>query len=183
MTAGTLLLGVAVAAGPVQADTSPQIAIDRDGQAYTVSARFVVPQAPAVVLDVLTDYAGIADFLPDITRSVVRSQEGDRTVVEQEAVSRVLLFSKTVHLRLAIHESADGLRFHDELGTSFRRYEGGWHVAATPGGGSAITYRLVAQPTFGVPGFLLRRVLSRDAGEMIDALRAEMAARGTGVGR
>ena len=36
---------------------------------------------------------------------------------------------------------------------------------------------LTAQPSFEVPQFLLKRLLKRDSGEMIDGLRREIAAR------
>lgn len=40
-----------------------------------------------------------------------------------------------------------------------------------------VTYELTAQPTFDVPEFLLKRVLKRDAAEMIERLQREIAAR------
>lgn len=171
--AAWLVLAVAV---PAEADAPPQIVIGRQGGAYTVTARFEVPHLPGHVLNVLTDYAGIPEFVPDITRSVVRSRQGARSVVEQDAVSRVMLFSKTVHLRLAIDESPDALTFRDLLGTSFTRYEGRWQLVPVDAG-TLVTYELIAQPSFSVPGFLIRRLLARDADEMIDRLRDEMHAR------
>jgi hypothetical protein len=38
-------------------------------------------------------------------------------------------------------------------------------------------YTLTAQPSFDVPEFILKRLLTRDSGEMIEGLRREMAAR------
>ncbi len=173
-----LLLTVPAAIAAAATGEPPDVAIDRDGDAYTVTAQFVVPQAPEVVLEVLSDFEGIPRFVPDIERSVVVERNGRTRVVEQEAVSHALLFSKRVHLQLVVEESPDGLDFRDRLGKSFRRYEGQWRL--TPcAAGTMVLYRLVADPSFSVPPFLVRRVLSRDAGSMIDSLRAEMAVRAT----
>ena len=63
-------------------------------------ARFLVDQPPSVVLAVLTDYEHIPRFMPDVRTSIVRSEAIGRAVVEQEAVSGVMMFSKRVHLVL-----------------------------------------------------------------------------------
>ena len=96
--------------------------------------------------------------------------------VEQEAVSRYLLFSKRVHLVLEVNEGAEVIEFRDLCNTSFKRYEGAWTIAAS-GQETELRYVLTAQPAFGVPGFILRKLLDRDAREMIDALRAEISTR------
>ena len=43
--------------------------------------------------------------------------------------------------------------------------------------GTDLIYELTAKPAFNVPGMVLRRLLDRDAREMIDGLRAEIALR------
>ncbi len=178
LTAIAVALSVPAALAAAATGEPPDVTIDRDGEAYTVSAQFVVPQPPDVVLEVLTDFEGIPRFVPDIARSVVVEQNGTTRVVEQEAVSHAMMFSKRVHLQLVVEEAPDGLTFRDRLGRSFRRYEGQWRL--TPcASGTLVLYRLVADPSFSVPSFVIRRVLSRDAGTMIEGLRAEMATRAT----
>jgi hypothetical protein len=44
-------------------------------------------------------------------------------------------------------------------------------------GGTAVEYILTAQPSFDVPEFILKRLLKRDAGRMIEGLAREMASR------
>jgi hypothetical protein len=43
--------------------------------------------------------------------------------------------------------------------------------------GSTIAYRLGAKPMFEVPGFVLKRLLKRDASDLIDRLKAEIKSR------
>ena len=64
--------------------------------------------------------------------------------------------------------------FRDRCGQSFERYEGAWSMSDT-GAHTRVTYRLTAKPAFDVPGWLLSRLLKRDAAEMIERLRSEIA--------
>ena len=144
---------------------------------YTVMARFLVDQPPSVALTVLTDYEQIPRFMPGVRTSIVRERGAGRAVVEQEAVSGMMMFSKRVHLVLEIEEQPDALTFRDRCGRSFVRYEGAWRLSHQDGR-TAITYELTAEPSFDVPGFLLKRLLRRDSGQMIAHLRREIAAQG-----
>lgn len=169
-----LLPGAAPAAGEPAGGAG--VAVREAAGLYTITARFEVPQGPAVALAVLTDYEQIPRFMPDVRRSLVLERAPGRVVVEQEAIARMMMFSRRIHLRLEVEEDAHGLRFRDASGTSFTHYEGRWCVAAL-GSGTAITYELTARPGFDVPGFLLSRLLKRDAVQMIQRLRAEVARR------
>jgi hypothetical protein len=125
---------------------------------------------------VLTDYDNIARFMPDVrTSRVVERQEGS-VRVEQEAVSRFLLFSKRVHLVLDVEESADGIRFRNRCPESFELYEGSWTIRPTAGG-TEVSYELSARPAFSVPGPVIHKPLTRDSTIMIGRLRAEIGAR------
>jgi len=164
---------VAAAADPAP---SPQVSVREDRGAYAVAARFEVPQPPAIVLAVLSDYEQIPRFMPDVRTSVVVERAAGRQVVEQEAVSKFMMFSKQVHLVLDVTEGENTLRFVDRCGKSFKSYEGAWH--ATPKGtGTVVTYELTARPGFDVPEFILKRLLKRDSGVMINRLRSEFATR------
>jgi hypothetical protein len=87
-----------------------------------------------------------------------------------------MMFSKRMHLVLEVHEATGVIRFRDRCGTSFTQYEGSWRITAQDGR-TAIAYELKADPSFDVPGFLLKRLLKRDAGQMIEHLQTEMTAR------
>lgn len=162
------------AAQPAAGQEPPVVVREADG-VYTVTARFSVPQPRDVALAVLTDYEEIPRFMPHVTSSVVRGRFEGGAIVEQEAVSRLMMFSRRVHLLLEVEEADDALRFRDASGRSFARYAGAWQFVEHEGG-TTITYELLAEPSFDVPEFLLVRLLRRDAARMIQRLRAEMAA-------
>jgi ribosome-associated toxin RatA of RatAB toxin-antitoxin module len=143
---------------------------------YTVTARFLVDQSVSTALTVLTDYENIPRFLPDVRTSVVLERGSGWTVVEQEAVSALMMFSKRVHLVLEIEEQPDALVFRDRCGRSFGRYEGSWRLTRQSGQ-TAIVYELIAEPSFDVPGWMLKRLLRRDSAQMIERLQREIAVR------
>jgi hypothetical protein len=61
------------------------------------------------------------------------------------------------------------------------KYEGTWRLVPE-NGGTEIHYTLTAQPAFDVPEFILKRLLKRDAGRMIENLAREMSSRAHGRG-
>ena len=156
--------------------SQPDVTVREERGLYSVTARFQVPQTSALALAVLTDYEQIPRFMPGVETSLVLERAAGRAVVEQEAVSRLMFFSKRVHLILEITEAVDTLTFRDRSGTSFTSYEGTWRLCEE-NGHTQILYELTARPSFEVPQFLLKRLLRRDAGQMIDGLRREIAAR------
>ena len=156
------------------------LTVHEDRGVYTVVARFFVDQPPSAALAVLADYDQISRFMPGVRSSVVLERAAGHAVVEQEAVSSVMLFSKRVHLVLEIDEQPDALVFRDRCGRSFARYEGAWRVSPA-NGRTAIAYELTAEPSFDVPGFMLKRLLRRDSTAMIERLQREIAGRGASV--
>jgi len=162
------------AAAKSQSDV-PVTVSESDG-IYSVAAAFVVPQPASVVVAALTDYSQIPTFMPEVRRSDVLERSDEYTVVEQEAVARFMMFSRRVHLVLEVREARGTIRFRDRCGKSFARYEGTWTLAEHAGR-THVIYQLSAQPSFEVPEFLLKRLLKRDAGDMIERLKAEIVAR------
>jgi ribosome-associated toxin RatA of RatAB toxin-antitoxin module len=166
----------AAAALPATAASDAQVTVREDGGVYTVAAAFVVPEPVSAAMAVLTDYEQIPRFMPAVRTSNVLERGEGLTVVEQEAVARLMMFSKRIYLVLEIHETSGTIRFRDRCGKSFARYEGAWTIAERDGG-AAIAYELTATPSFDVPEFLLKRLLKRDAAQMIERLQTEIAVR------
>jgi ribosome-associated toxin RatA of RatAB toxin-antitoxin module len=176
LLAAVTVVTYTVTAAAAQAST---VAVRTAGDGvYAISARFTVPEPAAVVQAVLTDYPNIPRFMPSVRTSRVLEQTDDHVRLEQEAVSKFMMFSRTVHLVLHVAEADGSIRFRDGCHRSFVVYEGSWTI--TPEGtGTELVYELTAKPAFSVPGMVLRRLLERDSREMIDGLRAEITARGS----
>jgi carbon monoxide dehydrogenase subunit G len=170
-----LVFGIGSLAGADQTtDPAPRVREERG--IYVVSAEFTVPASAAAALATLTDYENIPRFMPAVkTSTVVKRGEGF-AIVEQEAVATFMLFSKRIHLALDVREDSGTVRFTDRCGRSFERYEGAWTVREM-NGRTTIAYHLTAKPSFEVPAFLLKRLLKRDALQMIGHLQTEIASR------
>jgi len=171
------LLAAIAAVGAGAAESQPaSVTVHEDGGVYRVAASFVTPQSSAVAHDVLTDYEAIPRFMPDVRSSRIVERGAASIVVEQEAVARVLFFSKRIHLVLEVRSEPGLIRFRDRCGQSFTSYQGVWTLSERDGH-AHVTYELLARPAFDVPEFLLTRLLERDADRMIRRLQAEIAAR------
>jgi uncharacterized membrane protein len=181
MFSRTLLTGVAAVAVTLAATTAaaqePVTSVHEAGGEYVVSATFTVPGSPGTAREVLTDYANIPRFMPNVRSSAVVNRQDGRVRVEQDAEPQFMWFSRKIHLVLDVDEGANVIRFRDTSGTSFAHYDGSWAIAAQHGE-TRLTYSLVARPAFSVPGFVLKKLLKRDAVTMVGRLQAEIGARG-----
>jgi len=169
---------VAIATTGMLADpiNAPRVEVTEAGGVYSVTAAFAVTESPQTVMAVLTDYARIPTYVPDMEISRVIERTPTGAVVEQQATSKFMMFSKRIHLVLEIREDAGVIRFRDRSGESFESYEGGWFISAHDSL-TVIDYRLSAKPAFDVPGFVLKRLLKRDAARLIDRIKAEITER------
>ena len=175
-TAAVLLLALLHATRAMAGQSAPDVSVREERGVYFVSAQFEVAQPPSVALAVLTSYEQIPRFMPDVETSVVRERHTAHVVVEQEAVARLMMFSRRLYLVLDIEERPDALLFSDRSGLSFVRYEGAWRLSQRDGR-TSISYELAAEPSFDVPGLVLKRLLRRDSARMIERLQKEIAAR------
>jgi ribosome-associated toxin RatA of RatAB toxin-antitoxin module len=173
-----LFTAIYIATAGVSADpvVDDRVDVREAGGVYKVSAAFAVSESADTVVAVLTDYERIPRFMPDVQISRVLERTTSGAVVEQEAVSRFMMFSKRVHLVLEVREAAGLIRFRDRSGSSFESYEGSWSISQHDSL-TAIDYQLSARPSFEVPGFVLKRLFKRDAAQLIDRLKAEITAR------
>jgi hypothetical protein len=169
---------------PALASTRPasapdvRVSVERRGDGlYAIDGRFVVPASTGTAWAVITDYAGIPAFVSSMKASRVIGARPDGTViVEQTAVGRMFLVSKQLHVKLEVRRDHDLLTFNDFGRADFWIYSGSWSVQPGPDG-SAVRYRLLAQPDFPAPGFLLGGALRRGARDLLEQVRAEMSRR------
>lgn len=87
----TLLMAVAVYAFPTLAHSGVPdardiaVAIDREGDTFSVTAELVVDATPQEVFAVLTDFEHMARFVSNVIESRVVGRDGDRIAVEQKS--------------------------------------------------------------------------------------------------
>ena len=174
---GAALLALACAAPRAWADGVQVRLTELTRKTYSIEGVFQVKASSTAVWDVLTDYDRIGRFVSSMRHSrVVETRPDGTLIMEQEAVGRVLFFSRTVRLRLEVRRDAEGLRFEDLDHKDFRRYAGSWTTRAAAGG-TEVTYRLEAEPDFMAPSLLKRRGLRRGAKDLLEQVRAEILRR------
>jgi ribosome-associated toxin RatA of RatAB toxin-antitoxin module len=172
----TMVAALAATVVFASAAAAQHVDVAENAGVFRVNASFTVPATARAVAAVLTDYERIPEFMPDVTTSQVLSRTEAGLVVEQLATAKFMMFSRRVHLVLDVSEEAGTIRFRDRCGRSFKTYEGAWILSET-NGQTTIAYQLTAKPSFEVPGFVLKRLLKRDAAVMIDRMKAEIAGR------
>lgn len=153
----------------------------RDDGLFAIDGRFSVCASTAAAWSVITDYAGIPTFVTSMKKSRVTGALSDGTlIVEQTAVGRMFLISKTLHVKLEVRRDPGRMTFEDVGRADFWIYSGSWSVHAAPDG-CEVRYRLLAQPDFPAPGFLLGGAMRRGARELLDQVRAEIQRRAAAV--
>lgn len=187
--AGTLLafscLGLASLAiaprisGPAAAQGNGDIAVgiteDRDGT-YRVVSVIPVEASRKVAWEVLTDYNHMAEFLPSIRYSQVKSRRPDGLLLVQEVSGRFLFFTRSLRVILEVlEEPMSRITFKDVSGEDFYLYAGSWQIGEDPEA-TEIRYRSKVKPRVQVP--VIGRELFLDSiRTMLGALRTEIIRR------
>ena len=168
---------LATLTGPAAADSLVDLTVTQHEGLYRVRGAFNVVASIDTAWAVLTDYDGIPRFVKSVRASAVeRSEDGPRRV-RQEAVQKVLLFRKTVHVALEIEEDRPyRVGFKDALKRDFKLFEGAWTIESR-GDSLTVRYALDAEPMSQPPGIVGRMVMSGSAHDQLEQVRAEILRR------
>jgi hypothetical protein len=150
---------------------------DRGGGTYSLEGGFDVRASSASVWEVLSDYQHLAGFVSSLKKSNVKQAHDGKILLEQEALGKVLLFSRRVRVLLKVTEEPYArIRFEDVSRRDFEFYRGSWEIA--PGAsGSVVVYRLDCRRRFAAPNFLSKKVLRKNARELLAQVRREILKR------
>jgi ribosome-associated toxin RatA of RatAB toxin-antitoxin module len=172
-----VLAAVCVLSG---APRAAQVAVipDEESGACKVRGVFVVPVAPAVVWDVLTDYQGIGKFVPSVRESRIEPQPDGRQLLRQDAVGSVMFVHRRIHVLLELQEERERrIAFHDVLGRDFRSYSGEWRIASDSSL-IQVDYELDAEPRSAIMRAFCRGAMQSAAEDLLEQVRAEIMRRG-----
>lgn len=121
-----------------------------------IVASVLVPQPAERVWAVITDYEGLADFIPNLTTSKLLSNSDGRIRLEQIGTECFLRFKFCARVVLDMTE-----RFPSEVGFSmqegdFRQFEGVWKLQPTEDNQSTrLCYDLSVKPPRAMPATLI----------------------------
>lgn len=150
-----------------------------------------LPLHPDWLWAVLTDYANLSRYIPNLSSSRQLWRRGNTVGLEQVGTQQFcgLRFSAKVELELVEDREAGELRFAMRRG-DFRRFEGTWRISSQVGGQStgmgpgptpapgdapitALFYELTVQGRAGMPIGLIEQRLRDDLASNLRAVQQE----------
>ena len=130
--------------------------------------------------EVLTDYEGLSEFIPNLCSSKLIERSGNRVTLSQIGSQQLVLglkFSAEVQLELTEHRPEGLLQFRMIKG-DFRRFEGSWRLQSVPDQ-TLVLYELTVQGCLGMPVALIEQRLRQDLNDNLLAVEEETIRRFT----
>ncbi|MDA0257611.1 MAG: SRPBCC family protein [Cyanobacteria bacterium] len=132
-----------------------------------------------VLWDVLTDYAHLADFIPNLSSSELVMRDGQTVRLQQVGSQQLMGLRFSAQVLLELREfKPDGMLLFEMLKGDFRRFEGSWQVRELPEG-SSLLYELTVQGCLGMPIALIEERLRDDLSSNLYAVEQEAKRRWT----
>ncbi|MBM3269254.1 MAG: SRPBCC family protein [Candidatus Sericytochromatia bacterium] len=162
------LLAASALAGALPAAAMEVREFRRDGWGGTLTAGFRVAAPPDQVFETLTDDTRFAEFMPFVTecRALERFPGGAKILMRARQFG--MFDFSVVYIR---RYRADRRQVTwQEVGGFFKRDDGAWTLAPD-GAGTRVTYEIILDPGFYVPGFLLEFGLRQGLPEIGESVR------------
>lgn len=161
------------------ADTEVRIEVVRKGDLFTVHAFLFAPVPPRDAWAVLTDFDGMAAFVPNLSESRVTSRSGERVTIAQKGVARFgplsYPFESVREVELFPFEA---VRSHN-VGGNVSRVDSTTRLVAFERG-TRISYYVEVMPGFWFPGVIGEAFLKHEIREQFEAIVKEMVRRQQG---
>jgi ribosome-associated toxin RatA of RatAB toxin-antitoxin module len=147
-------------------------------------AKVLVNASPKVVWNVLTDYANLAKFIPNMASSKILENKGDRKVVEQIDSRQIFLINIQSRTKLSIEEIFQKQINFKMVDGDLDSLQGYWKmelVSAYPGAKPTqvlITHNVNAQPKSSVPQSTFYEIFKSSLNETLAAVSSEVQRRG-----
>jgi ribosome-associated toxin RatA of RatAB toxin-antitoxin module len=186
----TMPVRAALFDGPV--DRLPAIERDslRNGQTVVTGekgkyvAKVLVTASPDAVWRVLTDYANLYKFIPNMTSSKILESYGNRKVIEQVDTRQVFIVSIVSRTKLAIEETDRKQIDFRLIDGDLSKMEGYWKmepvssVPNRPANQVLITYTVNAQPSDSTPADAFYGIFKEALNDTLQAIKNEIKSRG-----
>lgn len=174
---GSIVASLTPAAEASDESGGVTVQVTRGNEGLEVEGRCRVEGSRGTAWSVLTDYDGISRFVSSMRESRVTVHGDGFLLVEQVAVGRLLLFSRSMHVTLRVTEEPHGrIRFEDVLRRDFDSYRGEWRIEGS-GHDTEIVYHVTARPTSSIPDFIARGMFKRTVRDLISQVAAEIRRR------
>ncbi len=130
-----------------------QVAVNRDGNLYTLIASFETPLSKCAAYHYLTDYDAAKD-LPGVIASSAYRQSANHVKVNRTDDEHVLFFHVRLHSVMEFTEEPfDGISFTQLTGDS-KMFQGSWDIEANQNG-STLRFKGLWEPDTLIPLFII----------------------------
>lgn len=99
--AQVMVAALVLGAGLTARANAPQVEVERDGDAFTVTASALIDADPRTAWDTIVDYERLPDFVPGLLRVTVVAREGERLTIDYVGEFQIYFFRVPVRMRLA----------------------------------------------------------------------------------
>jgi hypothetical protein len=163
----------AVVSDACSLDTIQQVMERLPQGARRLAVQLRLPLDPEWLWAVLTDYANLNLYIPNLASSRELWRRGNKVGLEQVGTQQFcgLRFSARVELELEEDPEAGELRFCMRSG-DFRRFEGIWQIGRS-GGVTHLFYELTVQGRPGMPIGLIEQRLREDLANNLRGVQLE----------
>jgi len=173
--ATTLAFCVIAASASAQSPVR-SIDVNYDGETYVLKAVMFAPVGQAIAWDVLTDFAHMAGWVPNVRESNVVKQEGQQATIEQRGHAKFGLLSiPYTSVREIVMNPQTTIRSTQVKG-SMRRLQSLMTLSAD-GDGTTMQYQLEMVPSLIASGALSKDFLKHEIEEQFTAIVGEMIKR------
>jgi len=139
-----------------------QVVAERQRQ---ISARIQIPHSVEQVWQVLTNYAALAEFVPNLAKSRLLEHPTGGIRLEQVGSQRLLRLNFSARVVLDLEEEfPHTIRFQMVEG-DFKEFSGSWSLnpyALPESGGTSLCYTLLIWPKLTMPVAMVERRLADD---------------------
>lgn len=140
-----------------------------------ITATITLPYSKEQVWQVLTDYAGLSEFIPNLASSQLLEHPDGGIRLEQVGVQSALFLKFSARVVLDMTEDVlNSIHFEMAEG-DFNAFSGDWLLAEVPGG-TQLTYRLLIWPKRKMPVIAIERRLRYDLPRNLIAIQQRLEA-------
>ena len=170
-SAAAALTGGALADSPVRA-----VDVTRDGDAYVLKAEISAPVAPAVAWEVLTDFANMARWVPNVGDSrIVRPGAANLTIEQRGTVKFAGMNFDYISLREVELTAKTTIRSTQVKGSM--KKQSSLMKLVPKGTGTLMQYKLELIPSFMTSTVMSEDLLKQEVVDQFTAIVAEMLRR------
>lgn len=149
-------------------DFDLKVTVKRAGDAFQVSASFLMPATECQTYTMLTDYESAAK-IPGIKKSVVISREGNKVQVERDVKERILLFPINLHSIVEYEETPTNLLTFRQVSGDVDYYRGTWKIRSENNGVRVLYQSEFAIDTL-IPSFVAQYFIKNNIRSRFEAM-------------